>query len=233
MSRIRRWHVMLVTVLCFGSTVLLSLWWDHNMRSALGGEELMYFPHGRFVKEAALGHRETMADIAWLRAIQYYGHHRLTDQQYQMIGHLMDVTTELDPRFESPYVFGALVMAQDLGDLEGALRLLDKGIRENPNSWRLHFEKGFILFVCSREYEQSAQYFRLAASMPECPPFALHFAAYATAKSGYVETALRLWQKVAETTDNKYVYELALKNIQRLAKQLNTETEESAHVGSL
>src|SRR4029079_17912289 len=39
-------------------------------------EELSYYPSGRHLKAATLGHAESAADLAWLRAVQYYGAHR-------------------------------------------------------------------------------------------------------------------------------------------------------------
>jgi len=42
-------------------------------------EELAYYPSGQALQPATLGHAETAADLAWLRAVQYYGEHRVTD----------------------------------------------------------------------------------------------------------------------------------------------------------
>jgi len=222
-SGLRRLSLAGVSFVLLGLALVVSQWWEGNRAGGLGGEELMYFPRGRFIKEAALGHEETLADLTWIRAVQYYGQHRLTDRHYEMIGHLMRVTTDLDPLFIAPYVFGALVMAQDCGDVDGALELLDRGIRKNPDSWELWFEKGFILFVSNRDYARSAECFRLAASMPGCPEYVLHFAAYASARGGYTDRALALWRKVAETTDNKFVRQLALENIRKLTGTLQKE----------
>ena len=56
-------------------------------------EELMYFPSGKFLKEASLGHEMIVADMAWVRAIQYYGRHRQTDQDYGMSDFLNRIDT--------------------------------------------------------------------------------------------------------------------------------------------
>ncbi len=43
-------------------------------------DELLYYPSGLMARRAALGYETAAADIAWLRGIQYYGEHRITDQ---------------------------------------------------------------------------------------------------------------------------------------------------------
>src|SRR4030095_6615793 len=45
-------------------------------------EELAYYPSGELLRPATLRHSETDADLAWLRAVQYYGEHRRTDLRF-------------------------------------------------------------------------------------------------------------------------------------------------------
>jgi hypothetical protein len=75
-------------------------------------EELSYYPSGRSLEPATLGHAATAADLAWLRAVQYYGQHRTSDNQFARMGHVFDILTTLDPSFLPAYVFGAFALAQ-------------------------------------------------------------------------------------------------------------------------
>ncbi|MFH0778633.1 MAG: hypothetical protein V2A71_08385 [Candidatus Eisenbacteria bacterium] len=198
-------------------------------RAALNGEgkgpgqELLYFPSGKFLEESALGHESTLADIAWLRAIQYYGHHRLTDQKYELMAHIFDVVTTLDPQFIQAYVFGAIVLSQDAGQPEEAIALLKKGLRNNPENWRLAFETGFVYYLTLRDYSRAGEYFALAARLPCAPEFTSRFAAFVKERAGETETALALWQQAAETTKNKYIREIAEERIRELEKELEKE----------
>jgi len=76
-------------------------------------EELSYYPSGRFLRPATLGHAATAADLAWLRAVQYYGEHRTTDNRFVRMEHVFDILTTLDPTFEPAYVFGSFALAQE------------------------------------------------------------------------------------------------------------------------
>ena len=183
-------------------------------------EELMYFPSGRFLKEASLGHEMVIADMAWLRAIQYYGRHKQTDQDYAMAGHIFDVVTTLDPRFRNAYVFGGLVLAQDAGDIQRGIGLLRKGMANLPDEWLLPFEAGFISYLCNSDMAEAHKWFMEAASKPGHPESVERFAAFCAARSGDLETALRLWIQLYESTENDYVRQMAEERIKDILEKM-------------
>ncbi|MCX5801105.1 MAG: hypothetical protein NTX17_06930 [Candidatus Eisenbacteria bacterium] len=187
------------------------------------GEELMYFPSGTFVRQTALGQECTLADVAWLRAIQYYGQHRLTDRRYEMIGHISDIVTTLDPGFIQAYVFGAMVLSQDAGRPRDGLALLRKGMLSNPDDWLLAFETGFIYYTVLRDYRSAGRYFALSSKLPDAPEFTSRFAAFVEERAGHTETALELWEEAAASTHNKYIKEMAEEKIAELKDELERE----------
>lgn len=194
-----------------------------GVMAAQPGEELMYFPSGAFVRQTALGQESTLADLAWLRAIQYYGHHRLTDRKYDMIGHVFDIITTLDPQFVQAYVFGAVVLSQDAGKPDEALALLRKGMRNNPEDWFLAFETGFVYYIVLHDYASAGRYFSLSARLPDAPVFTSRFAAFVEERAGRTETALELWKQVADASENKYIKEIAEEKVKKLKAELARE----------
>ncbi|HEX7079052.1 MAG TPA: hypothetical protein VF363_11580 [Candidatus Eisenbacteria bacterium] len=181
-------------------------------------DELLYYPSDAMVRQASLGYETAASDVAWLRGIQYYGEHRLTDQKYAMIGHVMSIVTDLDPRFESPYVFGAFVLAQELKNPEQGLRLLAKGRRANPESWRLAFETGFLHYVCRHDYATAARYFVRASRLPDHPDYVDRFAAFSSQRAGEVGMATLLWRRVL-LTGNEYMQDVARRELARLGEE--------------
>jgi len=179
-------------------------------------EELLYFPSGRLLRQAALGHEALLADIGWLRAVQYYGEHRKTDRRYPLMRHIFDVVTTLDPRFVNAYAFGGLVLAQDAGDLDAGVALLSKGIANNPEDWFLPFETGFLYYVAAKDMGRAAHFFRRAARLPGCPDYVARFAAFAAGRAGDVETAVGLWREIARATPNAEIARMAEGKIQEL-----------------
>jgi hypothetical protein len=178
-------------------------------------DELLYYPSGFMVRRAALGYETAAADVAWLRAIQYYGEHRITDQKYDRIGHVMSVVGTLDPQFTQAYVFGAFVLAQELKRPERGLDLLRQGMAANPEDWDLAFETGFLYYVCLHDDAAAARYFTRASRLPGHPDYVERFAAFANQRAGNREMALLLWKRVL-ATGNKYMQDVARREIGRL-----------------
>jgi hypothetical protein len=184
-------------------------------RGSKSVDELLYYPSGVWVKQSSLGYETVAADLAWLRGIQYYGEHRQSDQRYDMIGHVMDIVSELDPRFIQPYVFGGFTLAQELKQPERGLALLEKGMRANPENWRLAFEVGFLHYVCRHDYAAAGRYFALASRMPDAPDYVARFAAWSNQRAGNTAMAILLWKRV-DATGNKYMKEIARRELSRL-----------------
>ena len=192
--------------------------------------ELAYYPSGRALRPASLGHAETGADLAWLRAVQYYGEHRRSDLRFTHLAHVFDVLTSLAPGFEGPYVFGAFALAQEGRDFAAAERLMLKGIAANPRSGRLAFELGFLHFVRpgGRDLDQAAEWFERAARLPGGPPQAGRFAAFARQHAGNLALALLLWDDVRRTSGNPLLREMAEREIARLQDAMRTGRREVA-----
>jgi tetratricopeptide (TPR) repeat protein len=178
--------------------------------------EMLYYPSAAFLKRASLGHTSTAADLAWLRAVQYYGEHKRSDRRFELMGHISEIITDLEPQFVNAYVFGGLVTAQDAGRVERGIALMEKGVQNNPNSWRLAFETGFLYYVCASDYASAAGHFRRAVNLPGAPEKAMRFAAFAAQKAGDPRASLFLWRQFALQTQNAEMRLKAEEAIRRL-----------------
>jgi hypothetical protein len=185
-------------------------------------EELSYYPSGRHLKPATFGHAESAADLAWLRAVQYYGEHRHSDNQFVRMAHVFDILTTLAPSFTPAYVFGAFALAQEGRDFPAAERLMLKGLEANPTSGWLAFEFGFLYYVRpgGRELDRAAEYFEQAARQPDAPPQAARFAAFARQNSGNLLVAYELWSMVQRSSPNPYLRETAEREMERIRAAL-------------
>jgi len=177
------------------------------------GPELMYFPSGVMLRPMAVGHPLTLADLLWLRAIQYYGEHRLSDNRFPHAGHIFETITALDPNFTEAYIFGGLVLAAEGGDLGRGLALLRQGIAANPGRWDLAFETGFVYYLAARDDAQAARFFELAHRLPGAPEYVTRFAAHARARTGDTEAALALWEELVRSTTHPAVRQLAERKV--------------------
>jgi tetratricopeptide (TPR) repeat protein len=181
-------------------------------------EELSYYPSGEHLRQVTLGHPESAADLAWLRAVQYYGEHRRSDMRFLRMTHVFDILTSLAPGFVPAYVFGAFALAQEGRDFRSAERLMLKGIEANPTSGELAFQLGFLYYVRpdGRSLEKASEYFEQAARQADAPPQAARFAAFARQHSGDLLVAYELWRQVYEHSPNPYLAERAEQEMERI-----------------
>ena len=124
-------------------------------------EEVLYLPSGKILKRLSLGYSSLLADIYWTRAVQYFGSQHIEKAtHYELLYPLLDITTDLDPHIIVVYEYGSVFLSQPppngAGQPDRAVALVEKGIRENPEYWRLYFTLGFIHYMDRKDY-QAAQ----------------------------------------------------------------------------
>jgi hypothetical protein len=167
--------------LLFASIVLLMLLLggyqkkDIHFTDTNKNETLNYLPSGTFLRGMALGYDEALADFLWVRTVGYFGAHVKTDQDYTWLVHMLKLTVELDPRYESPYEFGGIILPSELQKVDEGMAFLKKGIqnipRHNPRYWLQHFYLGFCYMIYKNDPLRAGQHFEVAATFPQSPDY--------------------------------------------------------------
>src|SRR4030095_1933213 len=76
-------------------------------------EEVLYLPSGKVIKTLSLGHNGLLADVYWMRAVQYYGGKRLkNEKRFDLLDPLIGIATTLDPQLIHDYRFGAIFLSE-------------------------------------------------------------------------------------------------------------------------
>lgn len=176
----------------------------------------LYLPSGKFIEQTSLGYKELAADCVWFQAVQYYGGYALSQHDLEYFNGLIDIVTDLDPHFAFPYIFGSVVMSQDMGNFERGVGILKKGMQQNPEDWEYPFEIGFLYYVGARDSDRASRYFELASRLPGGTDTARRFAAFVHSKAGHEETSIRMWEEIAQHSDQPYMRELAKRYIEKL-----------------
>ncbi|MGQ9844006.1 MAG: tetratricopeptide repeat protein, partial [Spirochaetota bacterium] len=186
--------------------------------------ELMYFPSGFAVKSLSLGFYVPLADLVWLRFIQYYGEHRMTDARFDLMYHILDILTTLDPYFVHAYTLGALMLTHDANRPDQAKSLLKKGMRQDYDEWRIPFIYGFIHYVFLRDYKTALSYFCLSSKSPRAPDMPKRWAGYIALKRlRDTKTALALWIDMYNNAKNPEEKRIAEMYIQEARMELDIE----------
>ena len=160
-------------------------------------DSLLYLPNGKHLRIISLGHESLLADAIYLWAIQYYSNYEHEDR-YRYVEHVFEgVITELDPHHIDAYWLGAMILIVEAGKVEAGLRLLDKGIDNNPREWILPYLAAWESHHAGR-FDRAEAYFARAAAVEGAPAAVRRMRAGMRTRSGDVEGALQLWQGIVD-----------------------------------
>ena len=214
-------------VACLGVAGGLTRWLElrrpaQAAAAAQVSEDLYVSPSS--ARRLALGFNGLAADWYWLRALQYVGRkataHKgalqlddLGPLQLNALAPLLEQATTLDPQFIAAYEYGAIVLPAV--DPDAAVRLIEKGIRENPRAWRLHSYLGYIRWQQGRFPEAAAAY-GAGARVEGAPPWMTAMAALMSTKGESRETARAIYEVMLRTTDDEQMRLLAFRRLVQL-----------------
>jgi tetratricopeptide (TPR) repeat protein len=119
-------------------------------------------PDGKALRVLALGFDRVLADLFWVRCVYYMGHEDSHKAGYPAANRLAELVTDIDPSFRTVYIVMSGGIAVLKGDPDGAIALLQKGIR-HVDDWKLHFLLGFDYFVEKLDYASAAEQMRIAS----------------------------------------------------------------------
>jgi hypothetical protein len=184
-------------------------------------QEVLYIPSPKVVKRMSLGYSGLLADIYWTRVVQYFGtKHKAHAMQYKILAPLLEMTTSLDPKLIPAYQFGSVFLAQKppegAGNPQLAAKLVEKGIAENPDVWRLYYTLGYIEWLELKDPAKASEAFERGSRVPGAQPWMKVMAASLAAHAGETETAVYMWQNILNSTDDPHLKRNALNRLRCL-----------------
>jgi hypothetical protein len=166
-------------------------------------EQLLYLPSGAHLRPAVLGFDLVTADYFWLKTIGYFGGHYMADRKYPWLAHILNLVTDLDPRYRVVYYFGGLVLAVEASQVDESTALLKKGMKNLPEVWKFPFFVGFNYLYYKGDAASAAEYISRAATLPESPEYLPRLAASLYARSGRTDAAVAFLQTMERTVDDE------------------------------
>lgn len=186
-------------------------WAQARVDDALGPfraqDEVLYLWKGSQVRQLVPGFEHLAADLYWLRTVQYFGGERVyaKDKRFDLLFPLIEITTTLDPRMEIAYRYGAVFLAEPFpigaGHPELGVTVLERAVRNNPASWRLHQELGFFHFVYLHDAKKAAEILVDASRIPGAAFWLKSLAAEILGKGGERDIARRMWREMFEQSE--------------------------------
>ena len=164
----------------------------------------------KLMKTMSLEYAPLMADFYWTRVVQFYGNkHVRGDANLEELWPLLDITTTLDPNLIPAYRFGAIFLSQrppgGAGRPDLAVELIQRGIKANPDYWRLYEDLGFIYYMDLKDYKKAAEAFLEGSKNPKALIWMKIMAARIGEQGESYETSFFLWNDIYTTTTDKQV----------------------------
>ncbi|HJX84014.1 MAG TPA: hypothetical protein VJ723_06695, partial [Candidatus Angelobacter sp.] len=224
-----RWPVALLLVVCMGGSVLALRAVDNVRGNQATLEEMLYVRSGKTLKRMSLGYSGLLADIYWTRAVQYFGaKHGRGDVRYDLLYPLLDVTTDLDPHLIVAYDFGSIFLSQappaGAGQPDKAVALVEKGIRENPDQWRLYFTLGYIHYFDRKDYKSAQLAFQKGSEVPGALSWMKVMAATMAQHAGETSTSVAIWRRLYESSEEGAIRQNAVQHL--VALQVDSDVTE-------
>lgn len=133
-------------------------------------------PPEPIVRAVSLGRSFAASDVIWLQTVQLMGDPVAEQRRWPGLEGWVDLTTRLDPAFETPYFFGAALLVSDPARASIVDQLLARGQNELPDHYLFPMMRGFIAYFSRLDPAAAAVHYRHAASLPGAPPFYQQFA---------------------------------------------------------
>jgi hypothetical protein len=179
-------------------------------------DRLTYLPSGKLLKPAVLDMDEAVADILWIRGMIYFADAYLNQRSYKWLGHIIDVVTTLNPRLHQAYEFAGVVLTKEKAELPKTLRILDRGIGEFQQDWKLRLYAAMAQLAYDSNYTRAADLLRPIATQQDVPGHIKTLCATLLDKGGNRRVALAFLVDRYLETDNPISRELFLEKMMKM-----------------
>ncbi len=211
---------------CVGEWFLVGvvLWSAHTAHIAVTARQYQenatsrfFLPDGPSLRRLSLRQETSLADIYWLRLIQYIGtpeHHR---QRLPQLFPLANLVTDLDPKYAYAYLAPSILL-NTVGRVHDSNRLLEKGVPNAPWRWEIPFYLSFNHWYELGNLEEGARWLKLTAQIKGAPPWTATLINRLYSSAGQIDLALAY---------TKQMYDQAISEGQRADLQHRLEDLEA------
>lgn len=224
----RRQALLLSAVIVAGLACVVGLnrWMETNRPPADSKlEEEKLYVTGAAARRMSLSFNGLIADWYWMRSLQYVGRKviaqgekvqftNLAELDLKLLYPLLDASTTLDPQFIPVYEYGAVVL-REVND-EDAVRLLHKGIENNPSVWRLHYHLGYIYWQ-RKDYKKASEVYAAGARLPGAPPWMQAMSARMLVEGDSRATAREIYKNMLVESDDPTIRRMAELRLAQIA----------------
>ena len=203
--------------------------------------DTLYIQSAAALRRLSGAYSALAADLYWIRTIQYYGSGAralerqaaqgpivpapppslaAVDEAFPLLYPMLDITTTLDPRFKIAYRFGAVFLAElypkGAARPDLAIKLLQKGLAQQPDKWEYMEDIGFVNYWFVHDFRAAADWFQKAAGTPGAPVWLKPLAATTVAQGGDRQSSRAMWEAIRQSAEVDWLRRSAERSLAQL-----------------
>jgi len=202
---LRKFVTASILVMAFEGILVSRLHLEVFETEAESTPAIFFVPQARYLKPFLLGQEGFAADLIWIRTIGYFADELFGQKKFMQLENLVELATDLDPRFERIYTWAGAVFIYNVGRItkqkvRASNRILEKGwqrIQNDPVGWK-HIPQywmipqmiGFNYAIELHDRQRGAPYIAAAARIPGVPDLYKTWAATLYRKEGNLDAAI-------------------------------------------
>jgi hypothetical protein len=145
-----------------------------------------FIPPPPIFRHFHFGYNETLADLFWIRVVQdfsvceeaidsFAGTNAGVTCRKGWVFQMLDLVTDLAPRFQMPYYYGATNLSVLVNDPSGAKIIFDKGLKQMPDVWDISYRAAYHYLIELKDKETAAKLL-IQAGKNGAPPWVFSLA---------------------------------------------------------
>lgn len=179
--------VFSLTIIYLSSSLEARIIRQAQASSRSAADEVLFVTDSGTVKLMSLAYRQAAADVIWLRSIQYFVTHLLTDRRYPWLEHFVHQIIDLDQGFKQVYLWaGSCILygGEVTPDkVKSSNRIYEEALKRFPNDYEPAYRLGMNYYSELRVEDPEEQkqykamgiaYFERAAQAIDAPPTAFN-----------------------------------------------------------
>ena len=172
--------------------------------------ELPSLPPKEVAQILAFGHRSTLADSLWLRAVPDLARRfaradepedLARQRKDRWLSEVVEVISELEPTFQTVYSYGSAYFQLVTRNLDRAVEVLELGVEKSPDDLFLKVNLGMALLTLKKDSDRALQVFQEVVDHPGCDPLSLGLCAKLMVDRGEDVAALEQYRRFLESED--------------------------------
>jgi hypothetical protein len=202
----RTWTVIAsaAVLVAFACTITAQRQMD-AMRAKTFHDELLSMPNEHLLGHFTAGMGSVVADLLWIKYIQYTVEHFKGDGKFTWLNHMSNMITRLDPQFVAAYRYGGMFLAALKADDDAGIDLLKRGMVANPDAWELPYEVAMTYLLNRGTRTDSpvhaAHYLGMAVETGQAPQFVLDTAVALQSAHNLIDVERRMWEATRASGD--------------------------------